>query len=91
MKARTNLAAIVVLALALSTLPLHAAATGHFERTLQVSGAVDPEVMSGSGEITVRTVEGADHFYLILPDSSAFTLVHSAVQKLVGQQGVSAW
>jgi DUF4097 and DUF4098 domain-containing protein YvlB len=43
------------LALAVSSLPLHAAATGHFERTLQVSGPVDLEVSSGSGEITVRT------------------------------------
>lgn len=55
MKAATNLAAIVVLALALGAPPLHAAATGHFERTLQVSGPVDLEVMSGSGNITVRT------------------------------------
>jgi Toastrack DUF4097 len=55
MKATTSLVAVLVLALAVSALPLHAAATGHFERTLQVSGPVDLEVSSGSGEITVRT------------------------------------
>ncbi|HKR96234.1 MAG TPA: DUF4097 family beta strand repeat-containing protein [Candidatus Angelobacter sp.] len=42
-------------ALALSALPLCAATTGHFERTLQVNGPVDLEVMSGSGNIVVHT------------------------------------
>ncbi|HEY6270674.1 MAG TPA: DUF4097 family beta strand repeat-containing protein [Terriglobales bacterium] len=55
MKAATNLAAVVVLALAVSAVPMHAAQTGHFERTLEVSGPVDLEVMSGSGNITVRS------------------------------------
>jgi DUF4097 and DUF4098 domain-containing protein YvlB len=55
MKAATSLVAVLVLALAVGALPLQAAATGHFERTLQVSGPVDLEVSSGSGEITVRT------------------------------------
>src|SRR5262249_34829341 len=32
-----------------------ASATGHFERTLQVSGAVDLDVTSGSGNITVHS------------------------------------
>ncbi|HZS26858.1 MAG TPA: DUF4097 family beta strand repeat-containing protein [Candidatus Angelobacter sp.] len=41
-------------AVALSALPLSAATTGHFERTLQVNGPVDLEVMSGSGNITVH-------------------------------------
>src|SRR5262249_16191006 len=41
--------------LALGALPLCASATGHFERTLQVSGAVDLDVTSGSGNITVHT------------------------------------
>ena len=39
---------------ALAVLPLNAATTGHFERTLQVSGPVDLEVNSGSGNITVH-------------------------------------
>lgn len=56
MRRATSLAAAaLVLALAVGALPLHAAATGHFERTLQVSGPVDLEVGSGSGSITVRT------------------------------------
>jgi DUF4097 and DUF4098 domain-containing protein YvlB len=46
---------IVAALAAMSVLPASAAATGHFERTLQVSGPVDLEVVSGSGNITVRT------------------------------------
>jgi Putative adhesin len=44
----------LIVALALTALPLHAAVTGHFERTLQVSGQVELEVTSGSGNITVH-------------------------------------
>jgi hypothetical protein len=55
MRKTTSLISALILVLAVSSLPLHAAATGHFERTLQVSGTVDLEVSSGSGEITVRT------------------------------------
>jgi hypothetical protein len=55
MKAAIRLAAVLVLALAVIALPLHAAAAGHFERTLQVSGPVDLEVASGSGSISVHT------------------------------------
>jgi DUF4097 and DUF4098 domain-containing protein YvlB len=40
--------------LGLAVLPLSAASTGHFERTLQVNGQVDLEVASGSGNITVH-------------------------------------
>ncbi|HET9839720.1 MAG TPA: DUF4097 family beta strand repeat-containing protein [Candidatus Angelobacter sp.] len=39
---------------AFATLPLHAATTGHFERTLNVTGPVELEVSSGSGNITVH-------------------------------------
>lgn len=53
MKTGRNLGFLVVI-LALADLPLCAASTGHFERTLQVSGAVDLDVLSGSGNITVR-------------------------------------
>lgn len=49
---KTLLFSIAILALA--ALPLQAATTGHFERTLQVTGAVDLEVTSGSGNITVH-------------------------------------
>lgn len=45
---------LLLLVSALSALPLHAAATGHFERTLQVNGPVDLDVTSGSGNITVH-------------------------------------
>lgn len=45
----------LVLTLAIGALPLTAVPTGHFERTLQISGPVDLEVTSGSGNITVRT------------------------------------
>jgi hypothetical protein len=54
MKAGKNLSFLVVI-LALAVLPLRAASTGHFERTLQVSGSVDLDVISGSVNITVRT------------------------------------
>lgn len=46
---------LVLLTLTVGVLPLSASPTGHFERTLQVSGPVDLEVTSGSGNITVRT------------------------------------
>ena len=42
------------LALSVAALPLSAVTTGHFERTLQVNGQVELEVMSGSGNITVH-------------------------------------
>src|SRR5215813_2834169 len=44
----------VALALCVAALPLSASTTGHFERTLQVNGQVELEVMSGSGNITVH-------------------------------------
>lgn len=46
--------ALVLMLTGLAALPLHAASTGHFERTLQVTGNVDLEVSSGSGNITVH-------------------------------------
>jgi Putative adhesin len=54
MKTTRNLA-LLALTLALGVLPLSAASTGHFERSLQVTGAVDLEVSSGSGNITIHT------------------------------------
>jgi DUF4097 and DUF4098 domain-containing protein YvlB len=46
---------LIVVVLAVGALPVFAASTGHFERTLQVSGPVDLDVTSGSGNITVHT------------------------------------
>jgi hypothetical protein len=46
--------ALVIALAGLAALPLNAATTGHFERTLQVSGTVELEVTSGSGNITVH-------------------------------------
>jgi len=45
---------LVICLAVLATLPLHAATTGHFERTLQVNGNVELEVTSGSGDINVH-------------------------------------
>ena len=53
MKSLRFLALVISLA-ALASLPLNAATTGHFERTLQVNGAVELEVGSGSGDINVH-------------------------------------
>ena len=44
----------LITVLGLTALPLHAASTGHFERTLNVNGPVDLEVSSGSGNINVH-------------------------------------
>lgn len=53
MKSARTLCSLLVI-FGLTTLPLHAATTGHFERTLQVNGPVELEVSSGSGNITVH-------------------------------------
>src|SRR5258708_15201360 len=47
--------ALAICVSVLAVLPLNAATTGHFERTLQVNGSVELEVSSGSGNITVHT------------------------------------
>jgi hypothetical protein len=46
--------ALGICASVLAVLPLNAATTGHFERTLPVSGTVELEVTSGSGNINVH-------------------------------------
>ncbi len=53
MKSAKTLVFLAV-ALCVTVLPLSAATTGHFERTLQVTGPVELEVMSGSGNINVH-------------------------------------
>lgn len=48
----------VLLSFFLLPLLLHARTEGHFDRTLQVSGAVSLDVSTGSGDITVKTGGG---------------------------------
>ncbi|MGC2698457.1 MAG: DUF4097 family beta strand repeat-containing protein [Candidatus Angelobacter sp.] len=50
----TKALVLLIAILSIAALPLPAATTGHFERTLQVSGTVELEVTSGSGNITVH-------------------------------------
>jgi hypothetical protein len=50
-----RLLSVFLLFVALPVLPLHATETGTFERTLQVSGPVDLDIMSGAGTITIHT------------------------------------
>ena len=49
------LALLWSLAATMASRPALASDDGHFDRTLTVSGAVDLDVQTGSGEITVRT------------------------------------
>lgn len=51
---RTTLAVVLAVALAAAPMPARASDDGHFERTLTVSGAVDLDVQTGSGNINVR-------------------------------------
>ena len=54
MRASKNLVLAAVV-LAVGLMPASAAVTGHFERTLKVTGPVDLNVASGSGDINVHT------------------------------------
>src|SRR5580704_13950096 len=55
MRSFPGLLVLIVLSAALSSFPAFAASEGHFDRTLTVTGAVDLDVQTGSGEISVRT------------------------------------
>lgn len=55
MKRRVLDVCVVLVAVCLLALPSAASVQGSFERTLQVSGAVDLEVLTRSGDITVRS------------------------------------
>jgi Putative adhesin len=55
MRAFPVLLVLVALSVALTAFPAFAASEGHFDRTLTVTGAVDLDVQTGSGEITLRT------------------------------------
>lgn len=47
--------AAAILSFLLLPVLLHAASEGHFDRTLSVSGSVNLDVTTGSGDVTVRT------------------------------------
>jgi hypothetical protein len=53
MRSSKNLV-LAALVLAVGLLPASAAVIGHFERTLKVNGAVDLNIVSGSGDINVH-------------------------------------
>ena len=55
MRAFPVLLVLIALSVALTAFPAFAASEGHFDRTLTVTGAVDLDVQTGSGEITLRT------------------------------------
>ncbi|HUJ31459.1 MAG TPA: DUF4097 family beta strand repeat-containing protein [Candidatus Acidoferrum sp.] len=56
--ARSSLALLgVTLLAAFAALPVRAETEGHFDRTLSVTGPVDVDVQTGSGEIVVRAGE----------------------------------
>jgi putative adhesin len=55
MRAFPVLLVVIALCVALTAFPAFAASEGHFDRTLTVTGAVDLDVQTGSGEITLRT------------------------------------
>jgi len=50
----SRIPALTAMLLGLAAVPLQAATTGHFEKTLQVNGPVELDVSSGSGNITVH-------------------------------------
>lgn len=51
---RTRLLVLCAMVPVLAVLPALAATTGHFERTLKVTGPVDLSIVTGSGNITVH-------------------------------------
>ena len=64
---KLRLLGLVLMGLSVATLPLRASETGTFDRTLQVSGQVDLDVMSGSGNIKVHTGgSGSVHVYAVI-------------------------
>ena len=55
MRTVRNIALVASIVIGLGLLQASAAATGHFERTLKVTGPVDLDVLTGAGNITVHT------------------------------------
>src|SRR5208282_291436 len=54
------LALVLSIAATMAARPALASDEGHFDRTLTVTGAVDLDVQTGSGEITVRTGDSSE-------------------------------
>src|SRR5215470_1344985 len=73
-----KLFALAVVLLGLAAVPLHASETGTFDRTLQVSGPVNLDVTSGSGNITVHA------------GSSGSVTVHATIRARDSWSGLSA-
>jgi DUF4097 and DUF4098 domain-containing protein YvlB len=60
--------------LGVAALPLYASETGTFDRTLQVSGQVDLDVTSGSGNIKVHSGgSGSVHVYAVIHARDSWT------------------
>jgi DUF4097 and DUF4098 domain-containing protein YvlB len=74
----SKLFALAVVLLGLATLPLHATETGTFDRTLQVSGPVDLDVTSGSGNISVHS------------GGSGSVIIHATIRARDSWSGLSA-
>jgi hypothetical protein len=74
----SKLFALAVVLLGLATLPLQAAETGTFDRTLQVTGPVDLDVSSGSGNISVHA------------GGSGSVVVHATIRARDSWSGMSA-
>lgn len=74
----SKLFALAVVLLGLATLPVYASETGTFDRTLQVSGPVDLDILSGSGNITVHA------------GSSGSVVVHATIHARDSYSGLSA-
>jgi DUF4097 and DUF4098 domain-containing protein YvlB len=79
MKMKTSkLFALAAVLVALAALPLYASETGTFDKTLQVSGPVDLDVVTGSGNVTVHV------------GGSSTVAVHATIHARDSWSGLSA-
>lgn len=74
----SKLFALAVVLVALAALPLYASETGTFDKTLQVSGPVDLDVVTGSGNVTVHV------------GGSSTVAVHATIHARDSWSGLSA-
>lgn len=73
-----RLLTLILVFAAIASLPLYAAETGTFDRTLQVSGPVDLDVVSGSGNIKVH------------PGGNGSVSIHATIKARASWTGLSA-